>query len=103
MMNIYNETYHINKRVIISISNIASIINLTLPTSDNIYIYIYIYYNLIHIIQYNNNISNNAMYLFEGYSNYVNICKLRTTSDQLSRASNVIRMFCQLVEHIGHV
>ena len=34
-MLIYNETYHVNKGVIVSISNTASIIILTLPTSDN--------------------------------------------------------------------
>ena len=32
---IYNETYHVNKGVIISISNITSIITLALPKSDN--------------------------------------------------------------------
>ena len=48
---IYNETYHVNKGVIISISNITSTITLALPKSDNnnnnnnnnnIYIYIYV-------------------------------------------------------------
>ena len=32
---IYNETYHVNKGVIVSISNTASIITLALPKSDN--------------------------------------------------------------------
>ena len=32
---IYNETYHDNKGVIVSISNIASTITLALPKSDN--------------------------------------------------------------------
>ena len=42
-----NETYHVNKGVIVSIIDIASTITLALPKADNnnnnIYIYIYIY------------------------------------------------------------
>ena len=44
--SIYNETYHVNKGVIVSISNTASTITLALPKSDNnnnnnnIYIYL---------------------------------------------------------------
>ena len=40
---IYNETYHVNKGVIISISNTASTITLALPKSDNNNNNIYIY------------------------------------------------------------
>ena len=32
---IYNETYHVNKGVIVSIRNTASIVTLALPKSDN--------------------------------------------------------------------
>ena len=47
---IYNETYHVNKGAIDSISNIASTITLALPKSDNnknnnIYLYTYLIYD----------------------------------------------------------
>ena len=35
LLFLFNETYHVNKGVIVSISNTASIITLSLPKSDN--------------------------------------------------------------------